>query len=466
MTSFMLGTDKFNDFDCVAFEDKNYLLRLLEEAKQEGLQYECKLIAEKSHPIIKVILAEGIMPSCELIYLPDSTSMNFLDFPFTSDSAYIRTQNGLFYVDKIQQACTEIKCSENMSIQAHRNLEMLKLFDSEMKIKQKDRSASPKGRTLSLYALHRIIAITGHVHTKLLEVDISCYENQDDILANAMKNVLSKRDFKLSALYLILSHEFKTFIIKGFNGAISSVNHKLISAVDPDCLFKNDIDLLRIFRLVKIKLKFPNFSYDDELLSVLDKTNFTQLFDDFLSKPGAPDSLLENPENIRHLRQINTKLNELFSKLDPQEVINEMTKLKIISSMTGITENNCILETASDFADYLKTVPNNYKKTAFYSFIYIHFCLSPNNQHKHSLINKIKLTLEPINETPEFEKCLAFIERNTSNRMMPASLDFKPNPDFLKMFFSIKMIVVDQQRRTQEIIDKSTPISLSLSSNI
>ncbi len=442
VTALLLKIDQFNDLDCIVFEDKNKLLKLLQDAKQDNIQYHCKIVSKK-YPILKVILAEEAVSPCEYIYLPSSTETHFLNFSILSSSAYIRTSNSLFYLDKRNNTCVEIKCHESVAVNSLCNQGMLKLLDKEM------RRHSP-AKPLTLNELNQIKSITNHAHARLIEVDISCCKNEGDILENEIKKNLARRDFKLSALFVKILINYHKLLIRGFNGGISSVNHELISPVDPKALFKNPEDILRIFRLANIMLQYPKFESDKDLKLILEETNFKLLFKDFLFNKNGEEKE-ENPENIEHLRQVNTKINKLFLKNKPENIIKILCKLDVIEAMTALTDYEFLLDTAEDFANYVKTVPNHYKKTSFYYFLHLHSCLSLQNSLTKTLMNKVQKTLEPEVEAPEFEMYIDYIERNTLNRMFPKKLvPFNPDSAFIKMMVDIKSKFRDKNQKCEK----------------
>lgn len=150
-----------------------------------------------------------------------------------------------------------------------------------------------------------------------IKLDIAVFPfNPGLSLDENMAKILSLRDFKLSALYMVLGTHDKSFEIKGFDHAIRSVNLKLISIVENK---KNVFieDPVRLLRLVKIQLQYPDFRNDGLLNRILKQTCLKSCLRSFLSQKtnqGRFDTALEN----------------LFKRFEPMRVIDKMATLGLM----------------------------------------------------------------------------------------------------------------------------------------
>ncbi len=129
--------------------------------------------------------------------------------------------------------------------------------------------------------------------------------------------------------------------------------------------------------------------------------------------------------------------------------------------MTGITDYDPLLKTASAFSAYMKTMPPAYRKTAFYYYINAHFRFRPDSNHKLKLMTKVRETLEPKAETPEFDAHVSYIERSTSNRMLPLNVynKFVPSPAFSHMILDIKLYYMNHPVQESKVV--APPLSLT-----
>lgn len=273
-----------------------------------------------------------------------------------------------------------------------------------------------------------LLEIVKNGHEYHLDVDITCDKTIDQTSHRAMeRQIFKKKDFKLSAVYMRLSPQATRYKVKEFDGAIDSIQKKLISLVNPEDKF-NDLNL--IYRLAKIRLKHDDFKPDAYVQGLINDPAFPDDFDKFI---------YEDQGKLTHLRQINTHLNKLFFRFDDTKSVLEMLcELKIISGMTGITHHKHLIETANILDSYIKTLPKSDKKLAFYYFIYMHFCLSPDDKNKKQLLDKVKQTLEPRKEAPDFQASLDYIQKSISGQMLPKG-GFKPSSEFLTMLTEMKI---------------------------
>lgn len=98
------------------------------------------IISKKDEPTV------FLEPKCDLVLMKTPFDENKLsDLPIKSSMAYIRTQRKLFYVDKTESKCTELKITENN----------LNKFDRDLKPSENPRSLSGKD-------MHTLEWITGH----------------------------------------------------------------------------------------------------------------------------------------------------------------------------------------------------------------------------------------------------------------------------------------------------------------
>ena len=144
-----------------------------------------------------------------------------------------------------------------------------------------------------------------------------------------MQRIHAKRDFTISALYIDLSTDKQLLEIKAFDGALEKTEKGKISVVsDGDGLFEEDP--IRLLRLLKIRMQYPNFQFDDTLLTVLGKCDKSGCFNNFLSA------------NELHATRISTFLETLFSKFPEMGVIANLKASGIFEALTGIS--NAVLE--------------------------------------------------------------------------------------------------------------------------
>lgn len=206
-----------------------------------------------------------------------------------------------------------------------------------------------------------------------LEVDISTDRSEGLPLNKAMEGILAKRDFKLSALYMSLSTGQDFFEIKGCDRSIRSINQQRISVVNQrDNIFQEDP--IRLLRLTKILLQYPDFSIDDKLALILRQSNLKAYFHDFLTQQKTA---------LSNQGRLGTALENLFARFDQIEVIRKMGELGIIEGMTGLHYEQ--LKASLDIFSAYKNSSPYFKKVIFYQFIYIHHCLTLD--HPKDLLN-------------------------------------------------------------------------------
>lgn len=148
----------------------------------------------------------------------------------------------------------------------------------------------------------------------------------DEPLTKTMEGILVKRDFKVSALYVVLQYNAQQLEVKGFDRAIRSLNSKLISIVNhKHSLFMDGPNCL--LRLVKICLQYPDFRVDDELQSILNTTNLKKSFATYLQNPAFA---------LMNRGQISTALEILFERFEIGPVLKKMDELGIFSALTDL----------------------------------------------------------------------------------------------------------------------------------
>ena len=185
-----------------------------------------------------------------------------------------------------------------------------------------------------------------------------------------MQRIHAKRDFTISALYIDLSTDKQLLEIKAFDGALEKTEKGKISVVsDGDGLFEEDP--IRLLRLLKIRMQYPNFQFDDTLLTVLGKCDKSGCFNNFLSA------------NELHATRISTFLETLFSKFPEMGVIANLKASGIFEALTGISnavleKNSAILEQYFQEITQQSGVENQshayLKKAGFFFFCTALYC--------------------------------------------------------------------------------------------
>jgi hypothetical protein len=200
---------------------------------------------------------------------------------------------------------------------------------------------------VDLSELYRFLTASGYSHCyivgrhyPILKIQIKEEDKNYDIdlttenapdpenVDKCMAEILSKRDFKLSALYLDLIPSQPHFEIKGFDGAIDSLKQKKISIVhNPKRSTEENTfteDPLRLFRLIKLSFQYPDFSFDRGLEQTLGTTSLQTIFEKFL-KVDLNQS------------RIGTALELLFKRFDLLEVIHRLGTSGILEGITGLS---------------------------------------------------------------------------------------------------------------------------------
>lgn len=164
-----------------------------------------------------------------------------------------------------------------------------------------------------------------------LSLDINTYSRTDkEPLTKTMESILIQRDFKLSALYVVLALGAKQLEVKGYDRAIRSLNNKVISIVN----HKRDLfvqDPVRLFRLVKYCLLLPEYRLDAELQDVLQKTDKRLIFTSYIN---APDSA------SMHRGALSTAMEGLLERFEIAAVLQVMDKLGIFSALWDLDYAN------------------------------------------------------------------------------------------------------------------------------
>ena len=114
---------------------------------------------------------------------------------------------------------------------------------------------------------------------------------------------------------MVLNPNADLFEIIGFNGAVESVLNNVISYVHANIFAE---DLTRLFRLVKIHIKHPEFTPDPSLVALVKALSLVSIatFKAFIDNGGLP--------------QIGTRLDELFSKYDTYLVLQWFCTLLLL----------------------------------------------------------------------------------------------------------------------------------------
>ena len=162
---------------------------------------------------------------------------------------------------------------------------------------------------------------------KKIEIEIAtdaCWDQEP--IDTYMQRILANRDFTISALYLDLSTGHELLEVKAFDGALEKTEKRKISVVsDGDGLFEDAICLLR---LIKISLQYPDFRFDDTLLTVLGKCDKSDCFNKFLSA------------GEHQAARISTFLETLFSRFPEMKVIDALKISGIFNALTGIANDD------------------------------------------------------------------------------------------------------------------------------
>ncbi|MDR3441780.1 MAG: hypothetical protein P4L65_02065 [Legionella sp.] len=145
-------------------------------------------------------------------------------------------------------------------------------------------------------------------------------------LTKTMEHILIKRDFKVSALYVVMQYGAQQLEVKGFDRAIRSLNSKLISVVNhKHALFVEEPN--RLLRLLKICLQYSDFRVDDELQGILSTTDIKNCFVTYLQNPAFA---------LMNRGQISTALEILFERFEIGAVLKKMDELGIFSALTDL----------------------------------------------------------------------------------------------------------------------------------
>jgi len=163
--------------------------------------------------------------------------------------------------------------------------------------------------------------------SNLIEIEISCVASTKHHLDAAMADILAQRDFKLNALYLEINPDASSLTIKGFDHAIHSVNLRQIAPVDnPKRGLTRNIfseDPVRVFRLVKIILQYPDFKPDGNLNRILKAQPLVPILQHYIQ------------EDI-HQARIGTCLDALFKRFDFFHVLHTLGEYKVIEGLSGL----------------------------------------------------------------------------------------------------------------------------------
>jgi hypothetical protein len=215
---------------------------------------------------------------------------------------------------------------------------------------------------------HPVIKLELVEGQRKIDVDISTDISEGKTLTKAMEAILARCDFKISALYMVLSYNAAEFEVKGYSHSLHSINNKKISTVNHrKTIFEEDA--IRLFRLIKIILQYPDFTLDNNLNLILRTTDFNQLFNLFINDESGEIKTI-NPGRI------GTALDSLFSRFGLMTVIKQMGELGIFEGMTGVPYD--LVKPSLDLlSSYLKEGADAYvTRLAFYQFVYIHYCLA------------------------------------------------------------------------------------------
>jgi hypothetical protein len=272
-----------------------------------------------------------------------------------------------------------------------------------------------------------------------------------------MRDISKKKDYTMAALYVLLGEG--DLPVRGFGNAINDAVNGVITPVDKDTLYTYPADIIRSLRRTKIKAKNKRYHLDEIHKKVLIDTNFTEFFAAFIFNPADPEG------NIRHLRIFNSKINELFFKVKADDILKDFCSYSTIESLCGFLNNQALIDTAHHLQTYIDTLPQDFKRTAFYHFLYIHTRLSPSDSHLLELFSLVEKTLEPTYEKPFYLNGLHYIERTATLGMLKKSLQIynSPTPLLTDMLLGIKLNHMAKNRKCMLDITEPPVVQLHVS---
>lgn len=179
-------------------------------------------------------------------------------------------------------------------------------------------------------------------------------ESYEDALIREMHN----RDFKPSALFIDLSEETPCLHIQDKVDALSSLAYNNISTIVPEgssasCRLAQDP--IRLFRIVKYKLTYPELKINNGLDRAIKRENTARNWRHFIYKRTA------------HQGQIGTAFKNLFERFAANDVLNGlMDEVNILPCLVGLSKED-IKACQSIWSDYIdKGTTGEDKKLRFF----------------------------------------------------------------------------------------------------
>lgn len=189
-------------------------------------------------------------------------------------------------------------------------------------LQQHGYKAQQAGRSVPVIKLQLAVA------SGMLDLDLTIEQvESEQPLTHAMKLILAKRDFNVSALFTVLQPEASSLEVKGIKGAISSINQKLLRVVNHDPAYNLFIeDPIRLFRLVKNCLQYPEFKMDVELTAIVEKTK--------INFKGFFYAYLNHAELFSINRgKVSTALENLFERFTIASVLKQIDDLGLFTPL-------------------------------------------------------------------------------------------------------------------------------------
>ena len=171
----------------------------------------------------------------------------------------------------------------------------------------------------TIHGKHQVLQL----EVNKIEIEICTLEKGDGVYGH-LRTDAYKRDFKSSAMYLLMSEADK-FEIFDPTGGLKCLDDKSIDIINNDDLFKEDP--IRLFRLVKLMLKRPDFRLAQPLTDKLNSIDFTGLWKDYLVDANAKKL---------HPARIKTALSRLLHRFEAENVVAAFDHIGSLSGLMGI----------------------------------------------------------------------------------------------------------------------------------
>jgi hypothetical protein len=236
------------------------------------------------------------------------------------------------------------------------------------------------------------------INYKHLDIEFSkapgCAEHIDALMI--------QRDFNLAGLYINLNKPVKSGCLEISDPCHSfeSIDKKQVSVLGlRDSIFEEDP--IRLFRLIKIKLQYPQFELDDHLKHLMTSFNIEQCLMRYV----------ENDE--RNASHIGTKLENLFFNYPVNHVFDCLFQFRIISALIP-AKPQLVQSSIPVLERYLNRVlmiqddsmfqrsPAYKIKLGFYCFSLTWYCLQHDREANleawpfYRLISKIMISDRPL----------------------------------------------------------------------